>query len=749
MNRVEVMDRALQITPASELTWRDVGAMLWRRVWFVVIITGLSLAIAAYVTSKQQPLWKTTTQLLLVQRVATSSTEPSYAAPMMETPETQLSMLKSPGTIQRAVDWLKNEAIDKRVNNDAAIADLQKFGKELTVTSPKDTNLMEVTAIGSSAEIATHVTDAIGNAFVRWKNEIAQRNISDVVDSLENRVRLSKEQLVRAEQEETGFKRKHGVVDVPKENDAHLAEYLTRDTEVKTLKQDLISQEARLASIGGQLKDVDTAIRTGTAVRDDSLVLSLQTQLNAAELERADAGQKYTKDYPGVLPQLDARIAELKDRLATAVQSTLDNKRPSLQSQGALYSDFKQAQLSVLYGKAKLSALVSLRDQLKTNIKGLPQTTLDYARLQREITLASGLYTSLQASLNSVRLDKDRVSGNVQLLQSAQVPERPFRPDIGRNLLLGGMVGLLLSLGIVLILENVDQRVRKVEDVRRIAGGTVIGALPRMSRREMRSLRDGEPPVEMIEAYGHARANLFMALRNSGVSLTTGSQVILVTSALPGEGKSLTTAELARSLARSGKSVLLIDADMRRGTQHKLFNTAEPHGLADVLHGKMSIQDAIVASDTENLVVLHSGTPDQNPTELIGQPRLAEMLAFLRTQVDIVLIDTPATSVVADALFVAPFVDCIVHVVGAGQVDEAAVRDAASALKAASPKNMVFLVNRAPKGRNYGYSSYYYRKATGHNGGNGNGNGAGPGESQTAALTRTAPPTSKDDASAS
>jgi capsular exopolysaccharide synthesis family protein len=334
---------------------------------------------------------------------------------------------------------------------------------------------------------------------------------------------------------------------------------------------------------------------------------------------------------------------------------------------------------------------------------------MEYARLARNTELTRRIYGELQGALNAARLDQVVQAANINLIGSGEpyVPQEPFLPNRTRDLAFGGAIGLFLAILSVLLLEQSDNRLRNMDTARRIAPGPVVGALPRLSRSQMDHLMDGSQSASAIEAYSLARANLALVHRQNANTALWNRQVVLITSAVPGEGKSLTAFQIAHSMARTGRQVILVDADMRRPTQNDLFNTDEPVGLADVLSGVMTLNEALVSSEQENLLVLHSGTPRQNPTDLVSTERMAETIAALRAEADVVVIDTPACSVVADALILAPYADCILHVIGAGQVDEDIVRETAAALQSASPKTLAFFVNRAPREKTATYSNYY------------------------------------------
>jgi len=560
----------------------------------------------------------------------------------------------------------------------------------------------------NSREKSIEIADAVCQAFIQWKKEVGQQNITDSLNTLQTRAKLAREKMMEAERQETQFKKNHKIADMNAYQTALLQQYAARQNEVLIAKQEIAQLGERLHALGERLQDVNAAIRNGTGVRDDSLVIGLQNQLNQLEIERAKATLKYTTEFPGILPNLDAQVKDIQNRLAKTVQSTLDNKKPSLQAQGSLFEEYKQTQTTVLFTRARFNATVMLRDQIAKELSGLPETNMVYARLARNSELARGLNNQLQGALNASRLDKDISGSNVQITQYAFAPELPIRPNRTRDIAFGGIIGLFLSVVSVLLLEQSDRRIRNVDSLRSFVSAPIIGAIPAMSRRQIRRLIVGESLPETAEAMNLACANLALLTRQLDKNPPVACQVLLVTSALPGEGKSLSAAQLARTMARTTRRVVLIDADMRRPQQNILFNTDEHYGLADILAGKMKIDDVLVASDTENLLLLHSGVPTRNPTELISQLAMSEILEQLRIEADILIVDTPACSVVADALLLAPFVDCIINVVSLNQADADMIRVSTEALQASNPKMMVFLVNRAPREARYGYKRKYY-----------------------------------------
>jgi capsular exopolysaccharide synthesis family protein len=708
------MEYVEQMDQPSELSTKSVAIAVWRRKWIVMIVVAAALAATHYITQRQPRLYRATAQMMLLQPAPTTANSPEaqLSSPATESAETQLSLLRSDGMAWRVLAWLKNDAFNKgqtqdrlgMINKNKLWRDFQSIVK---FANPENTNIITVTVSHENPEIASELANVICLAFADWKKELAQERVQKIMANLEVRARRAREQMLEDERLQLQHSRSSRMIDIPAEKQALMQNFLAKDAEVETLRQDVISQRERVKRMDQQLKQADQSLRSApSGVRPNEQIAYLQQELNRLETERARLTVRFASEHPDV-KTIDAQILDVKGRLAKAMIDSLDYRRPTVQSLESLYYEFKSAQTLLAFNEAKLRAAMAMRDQLREQLKGLPVPAMQNTRLSREAEISSSLYSSIQATLNAARLNADIAFGNVQLTAYAVTPEAPFQPNVTRNWLLGGAIGLAMALMSALLLDQADRRVRSVREVRRLVSGPVIGALPALKRSQVQMLQRGELLPVATEVYGMARANLAAAMRSHGIQDPWHKRVILVTSALPGEGKSLTSANLARSIARSGRSVILVDADMRRPVQNTLFGTDEPIGLADVLAKRISMEEAVVTSDTSDLWILHSGKPDRNPTELIALPEMAEIVNQLRNEVDVVLIDAPACAVVADALLLAPHADAVLYVISAGHANEELIRETVNYIRTATAKPIVYFVNRSPREAHHPYGKYY------------------------------------------
>ena len=299
-------------------------------------------------------------------------------------------------------------------------------------------------------------------------------------------------------------------------------------------------------------------------------------------------------------------------------------------------------------------------------------------------------------------------------VESAELPTRPISPNTERNIALGFVAGLLLGVGYAVLRSQLDRKLRRAEDIEREFGVTVaatIPASPAMSRKEgahvplvvtgPRKLND---PVHSGEAFLKLRTNLqFMDIDNP-------PRVIVVTSPLPGDGKSTIAANLAAALSMSDRRVVLVDGDLRRPVVAESFGLVEGAGLTDVLIGRVDFADvAQQVAVLPNLFVLAAGGTPPNPSELLGSKAMRRLLNRLADSGYIVIIDAPPLLPVTDAAVLTASADGALVVVTAGQTLDTQLSAALTSLQAVQGHTLGVVLNRvAPKSPDSGYYGGYY-----------------------------------------
>jgi capsular exopolysaccharide synthesis family protein len=292
---------------------------------------------------------------------------------------------------------------------------------------------------------------------------------------------------------------------------------------------------------------------------------------------------------------------------------------------------------------------------------------------------------------------------------SARLPTAPSSPNTRLNLILGALIGLALGIGYAVLRYVLDQRVRDPRDIERETGVSVIGTLP--ASRELSAERKvltftgrDESATPVAEATRELRTNLRF------VDIDNPPRAIVVTSPIPGDGKSTIAANLAVSIAASGEPVVLIDADLRRPMIASLFGLPEGAGLTDVLTDRAELADvAHTLPLRENLVVVGAGRTPPNPSEVLGSQKMRDLIAGL-TQHALVIIDSPPLLPVTDAAVLATNADGAVVVVSAGKTTYDMLHKALGNLGKAHARPLGVVLNKVPRrGADATYYGYQYR----------------------------------------
>lgn len=425
-------------------------------------------------------------------------------------------------------------------------------------------------------------------------------------------------------------------------------------------------------------------------------------------------------------PALAARIANetaaaFADRIRQAQLGQQSNAESDLEKQvAALQSsiDEKQGFIAQL-GAAQADAN---NDQRRNQL----------AQAQIELDALRQNLSSLQRRLQDLRIDLARSINSVTLADPAAPPPQPVTPRVGLSTLIGAVLGLLAAGAIAAAFEYLDDTVKSPDDVTRAVGASTLGAIVRMrppagneGRRAAPRLLSGyEGNSTVAEAYRMVRTNLEFARGGRH------GRTMLITSALPGEGKSTTTANLALVLAQTGRSVLLVDADLRRPTQHRLFDVPNSAGLSTLfVMDEPEVEGLVRFTQEENLRVLPSGPLPPNPAELLSSDTMRQIIALLQDQADIVLFDSPPLLGVADASALSAQLDGVVLVVDSDRTRAAALIQAVEVLGRAQATLWGVVLNKLKSRGGDGYY-YYYAQQYGRDQGDPPARGSYPGSRQ-------------------
>jgi len=391
-------------------------------------------------------------------------------------------------------------------------------------------------------------------------------------------------------------------------------------------------------------------------------------------------------------PSLAAAIANALAEQLIAASPAIQGRQTDLQA--SIDADLQATRDQIKATQSIVATLIGLTNRT-------PAQDAELAALDER--LASLRATS--AALLS--LSSGSAANLLTVIEPAIAPTGPISPRPLQNALLGAVFGLLLAAGVVVVAEHLDDGIRDSDAVSEVSGLSTLGTIARMkgdrSHGEMYRLAALlYPRSSVAEAYRALRTNIEFA------SVDTPIRTLLVTSSVPGEGKTTTASNVAIVFAQAGRRVLLVDADLRKPGVHQVFDLANTHGLTTLLRNEgVDVGEVAQATEQDNLRVLTTGPLPPNPAELLGSQRMRVTVDRLTAGHDVVVFDSPPLQAVTDAAIVSSFVDGTLFVIDAARSHRGTVRQGREVLAKAGAHVLGAVLNRVPAGAHSDYASYY------------------------------------------
>jgi non-specific protein-tyrosine kinase len=430
------------------------------------------------------------------------------------------------------------------------------------------------------------------------------------------------------------------------------------------------------------IRRFDLALTPGGLAGMVSVQLVRDTQLIELKVEGTD-------------PQLAASIADEIPQVFIEQTETMQSSRFASSKENLA------RQMAVL--EADMESIQQAIDELRSS-EAPDQAEL--ARLQGSLTQYQASYSSLLQSYEEIRLAEAEAINSVIVVEPAQVPTSPIKPRTLTNTLLAAVVGCMLAVGVAFLIEYLDDTIKTPDDVKHTTNLPTLGAVTRIEGAEIEDklVTADHPRSPVSEAYRILRTNLQFSAVDKPL------KTLLVTSANPIEGKSLTAANLGVVMAQAGLSVIIVDTDLRRPILHRIFQLTREEGLTNaLLQANPNPDGYLQETKVENLRVLTSGPLPPNPSELLGSERMSNLIEHLKQQADIVLLDSPPSLAVTDAAVLSSQVDGILLVVDAGACRRELAARAVESLSKVGGNVLGAVLNKlSPRGSGYYYYYYYY-----------------------------------------
>lgn len=482
--------------------------------------------------------------------------------------------------------------------------------------------------------------------------------------------------------------------------------------------QDLLTSE-RIARTYAELMERPTTLAK-VAERFNIDVETLRGAISAITVTPIRDTQLVKVAIEGISPELVAAVADTLPQVFITEINEVQTQRFA-ESKKSL-----EQQLNTLNNEINLKQIAI--DELGTSLTAEEEVRLGEVR--NELTQYKNSYANVLRSYEELRLTEVQSVDSIVIVEKAEAPTAPIRPRTLINVLLAVIAGGMLALGVIFLVEYLDDRVKTPQDLYKVVNTPILGAIAQLPNTGQRKKDEHSSRQESLITANQPRHPITEAYRSLRTSLQFSSvddtlRSLLVTSATPGEGKTTTAANLAVVMAQSGRSVILIDADIRKPQQHKIFHLPKSPGLTDAMVTTSSPL-AFFLHDTEvpNLRIMTSGKEAPNPAELLGSKRMKQVIESLSTEADVLVFDAPPLLAVTDAQVLASQVQGVLLVVNTEKTPRAVVARAAEALMRGNGRLFGAVLNRlarSPRSYYYYYDSYsYYYEEEGADKGKGN-----------------------------
>ncbi|MEL6341918.1 MAG: polysaccharide biosynthesis tyrosine autokinase [Myxococcota bacterium] len=606
---------------------------------------------------------------------------------------TQYRILQSRHLMEMAIE---------RLQTDHGITDFDTLEKpaaflrqHLTLSPQPDTNLVHVVIEYPDPDKAALFANTVAEVYKEQNIERTREAASEALEWLKERRTVYEARKLQSDERVHNYKHEHDLLGV--------------DERYNTTLESLAEVQQAWGKANTARIAADAEVRTlRTQARGDGWE-TLVPHLSQSNETLSSTNDRYVE-----LQQEELRLrARYKDGwpAVEANKAELDGVRQQLKAQVTQIINAQNASLRLLAERE--NALHARLEELEDEVEALDKKRIELQFLKNAADRDEELYKSLDRRMSEVDLSQFVQANNIRIVDMAIPSQNVVRPNMLVNVAMALILGLLGGGALAFLAEYLDNTVKSRDDLERIIGVPMLGYVPMIPPGELEALNsnrdraifvNARPRSAVAECLRSIRTNIMFRTQQRAGHLPF--RTLVITSAAPREGKSFMSSNLATIIAMTGSRVLLIDADLRRPRIHRLFEVPNDRGLSDVLSGEAPIEDVIINSHVSGLDLVVAGAIPPNPSELLGNERMQNIKSMIRGY-DIVMIDTPPVTVVADPMVLTPLADGVILVVESNRTSKSMVTQAASRLEQMGSNTLGAVVNKLDvKRTGYGYNYY-------------------------------------------
>lgn len=673
-------------------SFQDYLLILRERIWYIVVVFLVVFTSAVVYTRGEVKIYQSSATLQIFRRDPTIMQVQQMMDNDIRSTEdlnTQIKVIESETIIQRVADRIKGDDLrdflapyEKATPDNNTVVDL--LARNRKVLPPRLTLVVTVAYQHPNRFVAAKVANLFAEEYLSHNQGLRTKFQNKAVDELQHTVVDQSAKVDQLAQKLQDYKERNRTVSLDQRKDIVSESLKAINLEVQRAQIVLQSAEIRLNQIKEhRARNLDL---TGLPfIASQPIIVELTQRLATQKIKLAELAERYREKHPDMLAAVNTN-AQTRRELERAIASACDQVESEYQS--ALKNLQRREQE---LGKKTAESLE------------LDRAAVEYTQIEREFRTQDQILQSIAARARETSMTSNIETQNARIVDHATPsPEgRPVSPNVPLQLALGFVGGLGLGLAFAFFVAFVDDRVKSSYDIEGVVGLPLIGIIPqirKMDQADKAQIVASNADRQVAEAF----LTLHSSLRLKDES--KNAKCILITSTIPGEGKSFTTTNLALTFASHGERVVVVDCDLRKPNIHKSFRVENARGVIDVCGGKATIDDVVLRQVQPNLDVIPAGGRAKSPTQVLNSKGFESMLADLRKNYDRIFIDTPPLAAVSDALVILPLVDGSIFTIFFNKVRRKAAQFCARRLLEANVPSFGAVLN----GLNLAVSGYYY-----------------------------------------
>jgi capsular exopolysaccharide synthesis family protein len=726
------MDEYYQLPPSGyyqpppqeerEVNLRDYWRVVRKRQWTIIAFFLIVVVTTAVATFTMRPIYRGTTTIQInKENPQIVDFKEIFAVNTMDRDyyQTQYKLLESRNLTRRVIDLLKlsqhpeflpttqtpfqkwkskitNFIFGFFTSTDEYSSDrdeetllINSFLKKVKIEPMRNTRLVRIHFDSHYPKLSGRVSNTLAKQYIRQNLETRVSATEEAKEWLTKQLDVLKAKVERTDEHLQAFASKHDIISLEEKENVTMQRLMELNEALTEAESDRIAKEAFYKQARDGNYDSLPAILENKLIQD---LKQASIELDAEYMRRSET---FKPEYPEMV-----RLKNQMDTIRRRIEAEM----------GRIIGGIKSEYESSLRRESLLRE--AFRRQ-KAKAMEMKQKAIQYNILKREADTNRDLYNGLLQRMKEAGISAGIKASNIQIVDKAELPTKPFKPNKRLNLLLAAVVGLFLGLGLAFFFEYLDNTVKTPEDVEQLIQLPSFGMIPEIAYERRRRLDDGTfCPVELV-TFGRPKSMLSEAYRNvrTSILLSFSEQPpkrIVISSPNPGEGKTTTVINTAIALSQTGARVLIVDSDMRKPRVHEIFGEENGVGLSNFLSGNAKLGAAIKKTPIRNLFYLPSGPIPPNPTELLGSNLFKTTMHFLGEKFNHIVFDSPPVLGFADSIILSASVDGILLVVSGGKTPRETLQRAKDALCQVNAKILGVVINQVDIGRSdYGY--YYYR----------------------------------------